>query len=108
MERITRDSWNIIVENIIDIVNEYKSYWNENFVSENLEEYLTGEGLIEVMKEYRYGMRLRGFSPGCQPKRGFVEREDDQTGRYYDILVYDRKLTDKEVNSYELDYLGER
>ena len=63
---------------------------------------------VTRIREYRYGMRLRGFSPGCQPKRGFVEREDDQTGRYYDILAYDRKLTDKEVDSYELDYLGER
>lgn len=65
------------------------------------------EGVTRI-REYRYGMRLRGFSPGCQPKSGFVEREDDPTGKYYDILVYDRRLTDKEVDSYELDYLGER
>lgn len=56
---------------------------------------------------YSYGMRLRGFSPGCQPKEGFVERRDDISGLYYDVLVYDRKLTDKEVNDYELDYIGE-
>ena len=54
---------------------------------------------------YRYGMRLRGFSIGCQPRKGFVEREDDTTGRYYDILVYDRELTEQELADYELDAL---
>lgn len=56
---------------------------------------------------YTYGMRLRGFSPGCQPKEGFVERRDDISGLYYDVLVYDRKLTKKELDDYELDYIGE-
>ena len=58
--------------------------------------------------EFRYGMRLRGFSPGCQPKEGLVRREDDPTGRDYDILVYDRELTDKEVRNYELDGLEQQ
>ena len=47
-----------------------------------------------------YGMRLRGFSIGCQPKEGFVDRQDDPTGEYHDILIYDRKLTDKELAEY--------
>lgn len=54
---------------------------------------------------YAYGMRLRGFSPGAQP-RGVLERQDDRSGRYYDIIIYDHALTDKEVRDYELDYLG--
>ena len=54
---------------------------------------------------YKYGMRLRGFSMGCQPMRGLVERQDDQTGKYWDILIYDRKLTPEEVRSFELDEL---
>lgn len=58
-------------------------------------------------KMYKYGMRLRGFSIGCQPMDGFVERVDDKNGRYYDIIVYDRMLSGKEVMDYELDYLGE-
>lgn len=53
--------------------------------------------------EYRYGMRLRGFSPGCQPREGLLRREDDPTGKYWDILVYDRILTNQEIRSYELD-----
>ena len=52
-----------------------------------------------------YGMRLRGFSPGCQPKDGLVQRHDDTTGKYYDILEYNRKLTEKEIQDYELDEL---
>ena len=56
---------------------------------------------------YKYGMRLRGFSPACQPMTGLIRREDDPTGRYHDILIYSRPLTDDELNDYELDYLGE-
>lgn len=59
------------------------------------------------MNTYTYGMRLRGFSIGCQPKEGFVERRDDISGLYYDVIVYERKLTKKELDDYELDYLGE-
>ena len=56
-------------------------------------------------KMYRYGMRLRGFGPMCQPMNGFVSRHDDMQGRYYDILVYDRELEQSEVDGYELDYI---
>lgn len=56
---------------------------------------------------YIYGMQLRGFSIGCQPRKGFIERRDDPTDRYYDILAYDRQLTDKEIEDYELDLIGE-
>lgn len=59
------------------------------------------------MAEKKYGMRLRGFAPMCQPKEGFVRREDDPSGRYYDILVYNRELTEKEVRNYELDPVDE-
>lgn len=58
------------------------------------------------MKEYKYGMRLRGFSPGCQPKKGFLRREDDNMGDYYDIIVYDRPLAEDELRDYELDALN--
>lgn len=52
---------------------------------------------------YKYGMKLRGFSIGCQPMEGLQKREDDTTGRYYDILVYERELTEKEIAQYELE-----
>ena len=56
---------------------------------------------------YKYGMRLRGFSIGTQPMTDFAKRIDDPTGKYWDILIYGRKLTDGEVADYDLDYLGE-
>jgi len=56
---------------------------------------------------YKYGMRLRGFSIGCQPMNGLAGRENDPTGRYHDILIYDRPLSDHEQDAFELDYLGE-
>ena len=56
-------------------------------------------------REFKYGMRLRGFSPGCQPK-GVMRREDDSTGKYWDIIIYDRELTRKELVDYELDDLN--
>ena len=56
---------------------------------------------------YKYGMRLRGFSIGCQPPKGFVDAMPDESGKYWDFLIYDRKLADKEVADYELDYIGE-
>ena len=60
------------------------------------------------MKTYTNGMRLRGFSPGCQPMKGLVLASEDKSGEYYDILSYARKLSDEDVANYELDYLGER
>ncbi len=57
------------------------------------------------MTEYRYGMRLRGFSIGTQPKDGLIRREDSNDDRYYDILVYGRPLTQEELRDYELDDL---
>lgn len=55
--------------------------------------------------KYVYGMRLRGFSLGCQPMRGLLERQDDTTGRYHDLIVYDRELTAEELREYELDFV---
>lgn len=60
------------------------------------------------MKEWIYGMRLRGFSPGCQPMKGLKERRDDPDGRYYDLLAYERPLTDEEIRNYELDFIDAR
>ena len=62
---------------------------------------------MEGLNVYKYGMRHRGFSIGCQPMKGIVYREDDPTGKYWDILVYSRKLTGEELKNYELDYIGE-
>jgi hypothetical protein len=55
---------------------------------------------------YLYGMRLRPFSIACQPMDGLMERQDDFTGRYHDVLVYCRELTAQECDDYDLDYIG--
>ena len=56
---------------------------------------------------YIYGMRLRGYSIGCQPA-GVIERRDDPNGRYYDIIVYESPLTADEMRAYSLDDLTDR
>lgn len=59
--------------------------------------------------KYTYGMKLRGFSIGCQPNKGFVERKDDTSGKYHDLIVYDRELSEEELNRYSLELVeGER
>ena len=57
---------------------------------------------------YKYGMRLRGFSPGAQPKEGWIDAETDPLDEYWNIIVYNRKLTEQECHDYDLDYLGAR
>lgn len=59
--------------------------------------------------KFLYGMRLRGFSIGCQPMKGLIGREDRpdiETNLYHDIIAYDRELTEEECKEYELDYIG--
>ena len=57
--------------------------------------------------KYIYGMRLRGFSPGCQPKENFIERRDDPRGRYWDLIVYSRRLSFRDERNYDLDFIKE-
>lgn len=90
----------------------------QNRTDSDILQYLDGESRQTIIKaalreymerhpkkrEFSYGMRLRGYSPGAQPK-GVLRREDDTTGRYHDIIVYDRMLSAAEVASYELDEL---
>lgn len=60
-----------------------------------------------MAKIYRYGMRKRGCSIGCQPKEGFIERSDSEDGKYWDIISYDRPLTEEETRHYSLTPLEE-
>lgn len=54
--------------------------------------------------EYKYGMRSRGYSIGCQPN-GVIRREDSD--KYWDVIVYDHKLSDEDIRHYSLDALYE-
>lgn len=60
---------------------------------------------------YKYGMRLRPYGIGCQPKPrdGFVCVDDGGTvdGRgYYNFIYYVSKLDMETAAHYDLDYLG--
>ena len=55
---------------------------------------------------YKYGMRLRGFSIGCQPMNGLIDWQDTD-GKYHSELTYSRKLSIEECEQYDLDYIGE-
>ena len=57
-------------------------------------------------KKYLYGMRLRPLGIACQPKEGFVERRDDSSNLFWDIIVYNKELSNKEVDDYDLKFLG--
>ena len=58
------------------------------------------------MTRYVYGMRLRGFSIGCQPKEGFIERRDSPAENFYDVIVYSRLLSQQELEDYDLTFIG--
>lgn len=52
----------------------------------------------------RYGMLSRPMSIGCQPKGVVaVEPADKIVDGYWDILVYDRPLSEAEIEQYELE-----
>lgn len=57
---------------------------------------------------YKYGMKARGYSIGCQPP-GVVKFEDvdKKTTGYYSIITYLKPLTEKEVKDYELEIIKE-
>ena len=61
-----------------------------------------------MAKVYVYGMRVRGFSPGAQPKEGWLDTEVDPLDDYWNVLLYSRPLKRKECEEYDLDFLGVR
>ena len=52
--------------------------------------------------KYFYGMRLRGFSPGCQPMEGYLEKYDSDDSAFHDIIAYEKPLTEDEEKHYSL------
>lgn len=59
-----------------------------------------------MSKFYYYSMLHRPFSIGCQPSKGLVtaySANSEVDPNYFDILVYDRKLTAQEIDEYELE-----
>ena len=56
---------------------------------------------------YYYGMRVRPFGIGCQPMKGLVACVSDEVvvKGYWDIVEYDRMLTDEECEHYGMDLI---
>lgn len=54
------------------------------------------------MNIYKYGMKYRGFSIGCQPMQNLIEAQEDPTGVYFNILLYSEPLTKEDLKSYQL------
>ena len=53
-----------------------------------------------------YGMKLRGFAPGCQPMEELVDWNDCEPGDpYHSILLYRRELTPEEIKQCDLEEL---
>lgn len=57
---------------------------------------------------YKYGMRLRPIGLGCQPSRWckYTILNKEKTG-YWAYVWYKFKLTDEQLEQYDMDYLGE-
>lgn len=69
--------------------------------------------MANIKMTFYYGMRLRGFSPFCQPKDGLIGRAtgnvnfaSERFRQYKDVIAYDRELSVNELDGYDLDYLG--
>lgn len=54
------------------------------------------------MNIYKYGMKYRGYSIGCQPMQNLIRATEDETGKYYNILEYSEPLTAEQINNYQL------
>jgi hypothetical protein len=50
---------------------------------------------------HKYTFKSRGFSPGCQPMKGFVTAKVEADYEF-EVLYYNRKLTADEISTYEL------
>lgn len=84
-----------------EIIDYYGGKITSSDIRKALEEYIENH---PKPQEYLYGMRLRGYSLGAQPS-GVIDRRDDPSGKYHDIIVYDHPLSEKECEDYELDYI---
>lgn len=61
------------------------------------------------IQAYKYGMRLRPYDIGCQPKDGFVcvaEGGAADGNRYHSFVYYISKLDRETAAHYDLEYLG--
>ena len=63
------------------------------------------------IQAYKYGMSLRPYSIGCQPKDGFLCVAEGGTVdgySYHNFVYYIDKLGKETADNYDLDYLGSK
>lgn len=61
------------------------------------------------IQAYKYGMRLRPYDIGCQPKDGLLCVAEGGTVdgyRYYNFVYYISRLDKETAANYDLDCLG--
>lgn len=54
------------------------------------------------MSIYKYGMRCRPYSIGCQPMQNLIEAQEDPTQKYWNILLYSEPLSPEQIAHYSL------
>lgn len=54
------------------------------------------------MSIYKYGMRCRPYSIGCQPMQNLIEAQEDPAGVYWNILLYSEPLSPEQIAHYSL------
>lgn len=62
------------------------------------------------MNRYRYATLMRPAGPGAVPRQGWVDTIDEEftapSGHHaWSVVIYNRRLTEKEINDYELEEL---
>lgn len=97
-EYLNRDTHELLLEKAA------KRQWQDEYDGDDPTNPLRFEEQYELVR-FCYGMSERGFSIGCQPMEGLIEHCDDKTGEFYDILTYDHRLTQDEINRYELTFI---
>ena len=57
---------------------------------------------------FKYGMKSRGYSIGCQPEgvKKFEDTDKWKTG-YWSYIYYEEPLEDEQLDKYELEYIEE-
>ena len=57
---------------------------------------------------YKYGMKSRGYSIGCQPSgvKKFEDVDKWKTG-YWSFIYYDEPLDDNLLDKYDLEFIEE-
>lgn len=57
--------------------------------------------------KYAYGVKAKNENGILCPADGLVERLDDPTDSFWEILLYDKRLDLELETKYQLEYLGD-